>query len=121
MYLNHRRAEAVYENWAGLHKWNLDCRDGDFLIWNKENVVNVTESLKDYAEVYVRYDESVHARERQNVGVELIKKRNFELGDFLDLTNENIYLTKFIDKLMERLALSSKAFSLMLENADFVG
>lgn len=120
MYLNHRRAEAVYENWVGLHKWNLDCRDGDFLIWNKENAVNVTERLKDYAEVHVRYDDSVHVRECQNVGVELIKKRDFELDDFLDLSNENIYLTKFIDKLMEKLALNSKAFSLMLENAEFM-
>ena len=69
MYLNHRRAEAVYENWSGLHRWNMDCCDGNFLIWNKENAVNVTENLKDYAEIRVRYDDSVHIRERQNVGV----------------------------------------------------
>lgn len=119
IYLNHRRAEAVYENWSGLHKWNMDCRDGDFIIWNKENARNVTEDLKDYAEIHVKYDGFVQARECQNVGVEIIKRRDFELSDFLDLRNENIILTRFIDKLMERLALDGRVFWRMLENADF--
>lgn len=121
MYLNHRRAEAVYENWSGLHKWNIDCCDGKFIIWNKENTVNVTENLKDYIEIHMSYDDSVCTREYQNVGVELIKKRDFELNCFLDLSNDNMILTRFIDKLMERLALNSEIFLHMLESADFVG
>lgn len=120
MYLNHRRAEAVYENWFGLHKWNMDCRNGDFLIWNKENAINVTENLKDYAEIYVRYDDSVYEREYQNVEVEMIKKKDFELSDFFDLHNDHIILTKFIDKLMESLALNSKVFWDMLENSKLI-
>ena len=38
--LRHRRAEAVHENWSGLHKWNFDCIKGNFVIWNKENAIN---------------------------------------------------------------------------------
>ncbi len=121
MYMSHRRAEAVYENWSGLHKWNIDCCDKNFLIWNKENAVNVTEKLKDYAEIHVRYDQSVHVRECQNVSVEIIKKRDFGLGDFFDLCSENIVLTRFVDKLMEQLALNSSVFLKLLENASFIG
>lgn len=84
MYLNHRRAEAVYEGWSGLHKWNIDCDAGNLLIWNKENAVNVTENLTGFAEINVKYDDSVSSRECQNVGVEIVKKRDFELGSFWD-------------------------------------
>lgn len=118
MYLNHTRAEAVYEGWDGLHKWNIDCFNGDMLIWNKENAVNVTEKLKEFAEVSVRYDDSVKIRENQNVGVEIIKRRDFELSELLDMRQENDVLTKLIDKLMEKLASESGAFSRMLEQAD---
>lgn len=121
MYLNHRRAEAVYENWSGLHKWNIDCRNEDFIIWNQENAVNVREHLKDYAEIQVRYDSSVSIRECQNIGVEIIKKKDFELSDFFNLDHDNIILTKMIDKLMERLALSSTFFLRMLEHAGLTG
>lgn len=121
MYMNHRRAEAVYEDWSGLHKWNIDCCDENFLIWNQENAVNVTENLKDYAEIHVKYDHSVYARERQNVGVEIIKKKDFELGEFFDLRNENSVLTRLIDKLMEQLASSSSVFLRMLDNAGLIG
>lgn len=120
MYLNHRRAEAVYEGWTGLHKWNIDCADGNMLIWNRENAVNVTERLMDFAEVKVRYDVSVHARECQNVGVEIVKKRDFDLGDFFDMQNENMVLTGFIGKLMEKLALDSRSFLYMLEQTEYV-
>lgn len=119
MYLNHKRAEAVYEGWTGLHKWNIDCFHGELLIWNKENAVNVTEKLKEFAEVSVRYDDSIEIREDQNIGVEIVKKRDFELSDFLDMHQENDILTKFIDKLMEKLAADSGAFFRMLEQADF--
>lgn len=91
------------------------------MIWNKENAVNVTEKLKDYAEIHVRYDQSVHVRECQNVSVEIIKKRDFGLGDFFDLCSENIVLTRFVDKLMEQLALNSSVFLKLLENASFIG
>lgn len=119
MYLNHRRAEAVYEGWAGLHRWNIDCFQGELLIWNKENAVNVTEELKGFAEVSVRYDDSVIIREDQNVEVEIVKERDFELSAFLDMRQENDILTRFIDKLMEKLAADSGSFSRMLEQADF--
>lgn len=119
MYLNHRRAEAVYEGWTGLHKWNVDCSDGKLLIWNKENAVNVTERLKGFAEVYVNYDDSVSVRECQNVGVEIVKKKEFELSSFFDMQKENGILTKFIEKLMAKLALDGREFLCMLEQADY--
>ena len=115
MFLNHRRAEAVYENWTGLHRWNIDCVNGELLIWNRENAINVTERLKEIAEIYVRYDEQITTRETQNVGVQVIKKKDFQLEQFLDMTQESAILTKCIEKLMEKLAQESSQFFSMLE------
>lgn len=67
----------------------------------------------------MRYDDSVIIREEQNVEVEIVKKRDFDLGGFLDMRQENDILTKFIDKLMEKLASDSGSFFRMLEQADF--
>lgn len=114
MHLEHRRAEAVFEDWNGLHKWNIDCANGDMLIWNKENAINVTESLKGLADVYVKYDDSVSARERQSVRVEIIKKKKFELRDFFDMYQENHILTGCIEKLMKKLASDNIHFYNML-------
>lgn len=87
------------------------------LIWNKENAVNVTDKLKGIAEVHVQYDERVSSRENQNIAVEIIKEKDFELGQFLEITREPAVLTKCIDKLMEKYAQESRQFYDMLEHA----
>ena len=81
--------------------------------------MNVTERLKGFAEVYVNYDDSVSVRECQNVGVEIVKKKEFELSSFFDMQKENGILTKFIEKLMAKLALDGREFLCMLEQADY--
>ena len=118
MYLNHRRAEAVYEGWTGLHKWNIDCHKGDFIIWNKENAKNVTEELKNYADIKVTFDETVLDRERQNIGVSIRKKRDFSMADFFDIDKESVVLMQCMDKMMERWAADSKEFFSMLEQVE---
>ena len=118
MYLNHRRAEAVYEAWTGLHKWNIDCHKGDFIIWNKENAKNVTEELKNYADIKVTFDEAVLDREKQNIGVSIRKKRDFSIADFFDIDKESAVLMRCMDKMMERWAADSKDFFSMLEQVE---
>jgi hypothetical protein len=51
--LNHRRNEAVFEEYSGFHQWNFDTEDGNFIIWNKKESFNVTKILSDLATVKV--------------------------------------------------------------------
>lgn len=115
MYLSHRRAEAVYEDWVGLHRWNIDCKDGNFFIWNKENAVNITEKLSQYADVYIRYDDTEDKRIDQILDIEIVKKNELRLEDFFDIQEEKRTLVWCIDKLMKSLASDSKTFYNMLE------
>ncbi|MBZ4418418.1 bifunctional 2-polyprenyl-6-hydroxyphenol methylase/3-demethylubiquinol 3-O-methyltransferase UbiG [Myxococcus sp. RHSTA-1-4] len=54
--LAHARNEAVNENYQGLHQWNFDGEDGDFIIWNRQSRVNVSKLLQARAEIRARVD-----------------------------------------------------------------
>lgn len=58
--LVHARDEAVSENYAGLHQWNFTERGGEFVVWNPERTINITQMLRAEAAVRVeRQDESI--------------------------------------------------------------
>lgn len=56
VFLNHRRNEAVVENYTGFHHWNIDGDGGDFIIWNKQRRLNVSKLLARVAGVEVRIE-----------------------------------------------------------------
>ena len=109
MKLQHQRAEAVHENWIGLHNWNFDCINNEFVIWNKENAVNVSKQLSDIADIEVRYEEKQN-RDDQWIDVLIKKKREFDISEFLDDGNENMVMAGFISRLFERMATDGKRF-----------
>lgn len=43
--LAHMRNEGVRNNYFGIHFWNIECREGRFVIWNREVTHDVTERL----------------------------------------------------------------------------
>ncbi len=51
VFLSHRRNEAEFENYAGLHQWNLDEADGDFIVWTKERTINISELTGGFADI----------------------------------------------------------------------
>ncbi|MDE6631591.1 MAG: class I SAM-dependent methyltransferase [Muribaculaceae bacterium] len=51
LYLNHFRNEAKNEGYRGFHQFNINEKDGDFILWNKDIELNVTEICKGFAEV----------------------------------------------------------------------
>ncbi len=51
LYLNHFRNEAENEGYRGFHQFNITEKDGNFILWNKDIDLNVTEMCKDFAEV----------------------------------------------------------------------
>lgn len=55
----HHVDEAYKAFYGGLHQWNL-CRreNGDFVIWNERNYMNVTQELSEYADIQT-FDEKI--------------------------------------------------------------
>ena len=98
----------------GLHHWNFDCIDGDFVIWSKENAVNVSKQLEGYADIRVSYEEK-DDRDDQWIDVLLKKKRCFNLSQFFNIEEENKIMAGFIDKLFYKLAQDGQSFHTKLK------
>lgn len=99
--LEHRRSEACYAAYDGLHKWNIDYNNQNELIfWNQENAVNVTKKLHGIADVNVRICEDNLPRLEQIFCCEITKKREFQLDEFFDLSIERQNLAAIINGLM---------------------
>jgi hypothetical protein len=39
--LRHFRNEAKVGAYHGLHQWNFDCRDGRFMVWQPNSIIDV--------------------------------------------------------------------------------
>lgn len=101
LHLNHRSAEAVFENYHGLHKWNIDYDDNNnFIIWNNENAVNISENLKNIANIKIIHSDDYLTREQQFIIIDITKLNNFNLEDFFDIKKDLHCLTFFIGNLM---------------------
>lgn len=51
LYLNHFVNEALNEAYRGFHQYNICEKDGNLVIWNMEEEINVTERLRGTAKV----------------------------------------------------------------------
>lgn len=49
--LRHALNEALNGNWDGLHQWNFDSENGHFVIWNRDDRVNVTDRFSAVADI----------------------------------------------------------------------
>lgn len=48
--------EGYRERYSGLHKWNVSIdMNNDYIVWNKDNYINISSGIKDFADVQV-YD-----------------------------------------------------------------
>ena len=47
--LRHNENEGEKAHYNGLHQWNIELRDGKFLIWNMDRQFNIGEEIKEYA------------------------------------------------------------------------
>lgn len=106
MRLNHRRAEALCKAYQGLHKWNIDYNEGGELVfWNQENALNVSQRLKDIADIRLSHTDEQGDRNSQMVVAELTKKRSFRLEEFLDMAQERRQLAFLLKGLMDQVAI----------------
>lgn len=105
LHLNHGRMEGVVEGYAGLHQWNLDYDENDnFIIWNNEIMLNASKRLENIAEINVFHSDEKLPLENQSVWVEMIKKNDFNMDEYLDLSDEKKDMAQIIEKLMELMA-----------------
>lgn len=107
----HRRAEAVYEKYTGLHRWNMDYNSMDhFIIWNQEHSIDVTKALEEIADVMISHSEESVPREKQTVMVTFKKKRKFNLDRFIDMPNERYHLAGLLEQLMKYFTEADTAY-----------
>ena len=105
LHLNHARAEGIKGKYTGLHQWNLDYTgDDDFIIWNYDAAVNVTQRLKDIADIKLGYAGKNASRSQQYVCVDMIKKRDFDKAQYVDINYENKNKAYIMNRLMQALS-----------------
>lgn len=56
VYLSHFRNEGHQNGYYGLHQWNFDVEDGEFIVWNPVQRRSVTSELRQVAEIEARLD-----------------------------------------------------------------
>ena len=118
LHLSHRRAEAVYEKWSGLHRWNIDYIEEKLVFWNKENAININDILSDYVDINITYND-VLEREEQNIRVKITKKKSFSLREFVDVESDANILAACVKTLMEKQAKDCVYFETLLTDARF--
>lgn len=74
------------------------------MIRNQENAVNVSESLKEIAEIQVMAAREDVSRRDQSFTAEITKKRDFRLEEFLDMARERRQLAFLVRGLLDRAA-----------------
>lgn len=102
--MRHRRCEAVYEGYTGLHKWNVDINDEkEFIVWNKENYMNVSRAVRDFAEVRVSLPKA-DGRKDEFIDVEIKKAKPFDVGRFYEKEQDQRHMGIVIQEIMRKLS-----------------
>ena len=60
LYLNHHPNEAETEKYKGFHQFNVNEKDGNLIIWNKEDETNVNQLVDGFADIEVKRHENGH-------------------------------------------------------------
>lgn len=92
--LIHYENEAEHEHYSGFHKWNFSTNDGRFIIWNKENKIDVGLELGVACDVHV---EKRHGESRDVIYVEIIKLR--------EVSSKPNSFKRFLDRSLLRMAV----------------
>lgn len=98
---HHRRAEAVYEGYLGLHKWNVDVNENnEFIIWNESNLKNVSRELKDYVDIEIDLH-NANMRFDEYIDINIIKKKDIPIEKYYDQKENNKKLAQLINLFMQ--------------------
>lgn len=121
LHLNHARAEGFNGKYEGLHQWNLDYNEkDDFIIWNSDMAINISEKLRNVADIIVTHSDDSEEREQQFICVEIIKRK-----EIVPVTQDEIVvdlnrIAFVLDKIMNKWAspVNNTEFGSMLRNEE---
>ena len=103
LYLHHHINEAERESYNGFHQYNIECRDGRLIIWNREESIDVNQVLSEVAEVTCTTD-------GQYV-VAVIRKRNELPADMYDPKEASRRATEMMNLAISAFSSPGFAFS----------
>lgn len=106
--LSHFESEGAYENYEGLHKWNIGIDHDEVVISSLEEDYNITKLLNDYCNINAKkiYDKS-HNRERIHIRIK--KKASFD--KYLSVHDSKNYISTLTAVLAQKLALCDGIYS----------
>lgn len=106
IHMKHHRAEGIFEFWQGLHQWNVDYNEkNDFMLWNKSNSINISQKLKDIADITLIHDEATEDNVQPEIYIDIKKKRDFSINEFIeeDCNQLAIVVTKLMECYAEKI------------------
>jgi hypothetical protein len=119
--LQHYENEAEIEKHEGFHQWNLCIENQDFFIWRSNTKINVTQSVKQYADSIVFYSEGSKTEgkmadtggwDRRPFKVIFTKRQdipeaiNVYGGGIYFMPKQNLMANKLEEKIFEKLSES---------------
>lgn len=112
----HRRCEAEYEGYEGLHKWNIDLNEHkDFIIWNEKNSINVTKALKEY----VKFDIEIYKLNGDDMLViQMTNKKEIPIDLYSTDGDNCVQLANVVEQLLKKFSddKMNVIFANLLEN-----
>lgn len=101
VHLYHHQAEAVFENYEGLHQWNIDYgKENHLIIWNQSNMIDVSDALSTVAKVTISISEDPLVKGWKYITAQIIKTTDFDLGQFINVEQEQYALARMIERVM---------------------
>lgn len=87
--LFHFKDEGKKANYGGLHKWNLCARNGELVIWNLQNYININKLIEDFAAITVEEITSKNLlKEREATLVRIKKTKEFNAEELLKISDK---------------------------------
>ena len=88
MSIAHHINEAYKAFYSGLHQWNIGHQNGDLIIWNDKNYVNISQMISPYGNVDVKIVDSVSEAAPFGI-VECNITKNIEIPNEIYALDEN--------------------------------
>lgn len=88
--LFHFLNEGEKANYGGLHQWNLSVDQGDLIIWNPKNYININKLLKGFADIEVSVVTTKHLKNNREASLARIRKTaDFDAEALLGISDKS--------------------------------
>lgn len=95
----HMDSEGIFENYSGMHQWNITENHGDLYFFNKEYGINVTEAISEFADIIIKRNTVAY---RDEIIVAIKKKKNVPI-DIINKYDDELVAGRLISALFKRM------------------